>query len=100
MRSAISPNPGCLIPLTSSRPIVSNGLSPTKIHHAAFDADLIGIDPDYRIHVSDRLLEIHDGPFLELGLKGIAGTLIVRPNRIEDRPERDRLPIRFEQKAA
>ncbi len=40
-----------------------------KIHHAAFDAHLIGIDPsDFRIHVSDRLLEIHDGPFLELGL--------------------------------
>jgi hypothetical protein len=27
----------------------------------AFDAHLIGIDPDFRIHVSDRLLEIHDG---------------------------------------
>jgi hypothetical protein len=53
---------------------------------------LIGIDPDYRIHVSDRLLEIHDGP-----LKEIAGTLIDRPNRIEDRPDCDRLAIRFEQ---
>jgi hypothetical protein len=42
----------------------------TKLHHAAFDAHLIGIDPDFRIHVSDRLLEIQDGPFLELGLKG------------------------------
>jgi hypothetical protein len=41
-----------------------------KLHHAAFDAHLIGIDPDYGIHVSDRLLEIRDGPFLELGLKG------------------------------
>src|SRR6185436_13083313 len=51
--------------------VVSNGLPLTKIHHAAFDANLIGIDPDYRIHVSDRLLEIHDGPFLELGLKQI-----------------------------
>ena len=47
-----------------------------KIHHAAFDAHLIGVDPDYRIHVSDRLLEIHDGPFLELGLKGIVGQVI------------------------
>jgi putative restriction endonuclease len=51
-----------------------NGLPLTKIHHAAFDAHLIGVDPDYRIHVYDRLLEIHDGPFLELGLKGIAST--------------------------
>ena len=31
------------------QPIVSNGLPVTKLHHAAFDAHLIGIDPDYRI---------------------------------------------------
>jgi len=79
------------------QPVVSNGLPLTKLHHAAFDAQLIGIDPDYRIHVSDRLPEIHDGPFLELGLKGIAGTLIDRPRRLEDHPDRDRLAIRFEQ---
>ena len=58
---------------------------------------MIGIDPDYGIHVSERLLEIHDGPFLELGLKGIAGTLIERARRVEDRPDRDRLALRFEQ---
>jgi putative restriction endonuclease len=79
------------------QPIVSNGLTLTKIHHAAFDAHLIGVDPDYRIHVSDRLLEIHDGPFLELGLKGIAGTLIKLPRRSDDRPDRDRLARRFEE---
>jgi putative restriction endonuclease len=75
-----------------AQPVISHGLPLTKIHHVAFDAHLIGVDPDYRIHVSDRLLEIHDGP-----LKGIAGTLIDTPNRIEDRPVRDRLAIRFEQ---
>jgi len=79
------------------QPIIPNGLLLTKIHHAAFDANLIGIDPDFRIHVSDRLLEIHDGPFLELGLKGIAGTFIELPRRMADRPDRDRLAIRFEQ---
>ena len=52
------------------QPIVSNGLPLTKLHHTAFDAHLIGIDPDYRIPVSDRLLEIDDGPFLELVLEG------------------------------
>ena len=31
------------------QPIVSKGLPLTKIHLAAFDAHLIGIDPDYRI---------------------------------------------------
>jgi putative restriction endonuclease len=63
----------------------------------AFGAHLIGIDPDFPIHVSDRLLESHHGLFLQLGLKGIAGTMIDRPNRIEDRPDRYRLAIRFEQ---
>ena len=47
------------------QPIVSNGLPLSKIHHAAFDAYLIGIDPDYRLHVSDRLLDQNDGPMLE-----------------------------------
>ena len=73
------------------------GLPLTKIHHAAFDAQLIGIDPDYRIRVSDRLFEIHDGPFLELGLKGIAGQIIQLPRRSVDRPDRDRLARRFEE---
>ena len=55
------------------------------------------IDPDFRIHVSDRLLEIHDGPFLELGLKRIAGQVIQLPRRSVDRPDRDRLARRFEE---
>ena len=69
------------------RPIISNGLPLTKIHHAAFDAHLIGVDPDYRIHVSERLLKLHDGPFLELGLKKIAGELIRLPRRTADYPD-------------
>ena len=34
------------------QPIVSNGLPLTEIHHAAFDAHLIGVGPDYPTHVS------------------------------------------------
>jgi putative restriction endonuclease len=79
------------------QPIIPNGLPLTKIHHAAFDANLVGIDADFRIHVADRLLEIHDGPFLELGLKSIAGTQIVMPRRRADWPDQDRLALRFEQ---
>lgn len=79
------------------QPVVTNGLPLSKIHHAAFDAHLIGIDPDFRIHVSERLLEIHDGPFLELGLKSIRGGQIALPRRSADRPDRDRLALRFEQ---
>ena len=55
------------------QPTVQNGLSLSNIRHAAYDSDLIGIDPDYRVHVSDRLLELHDGPMLD-ALKGVGGS--------------------------
>ena len=42
------------------QPMVPKGLPLSKIH-AAFDAHLIGIDPDYRLHVSERLLGQNDG---------------------------------------
>ena len=79
---------------TLGQPVVCNGLPLTKIHHAAFDSDLIGIDPDYRIHVSDSLLDLQDGPMLE-ALKGINGNLILLPSRVSDRPDRERLEERF-----
>jgi putative restriction endonuclease len=34
------------------QPVVPNGIPLSKIHHAAFDAHLIGIDADCRLHVS------------------------------------------------
>ena len=77
------------------QPVVPNGIPLSKIHHAAFDAHLIGIDPDYRIHVSDRLLSLHDGPMLE-ALKVLKGGSIHLPERTKDRPDRDRLAVRFE----
>ncbi len=77
------------------QPVVPNGLPLSKIHHAAFDSHLIGIDPDYRLHISERLLCQSDGPVLE-ALKRLRGGTIHLPNRIKDRPDRDRLALRFE----
>jgi putative restriction endonuclease len=77
------------------QPVVPNGIPLSKIHHAAFDAQLIGIDPDYRLHVSQRLLGRNDGPMLE-ALKRLKGQAIYLPTRTKDRPDRDRLAIRFE----
>jgi len=77
------------------QPVISNGLPLSKIHHAAFDAHLIGIDPDYRLHVSHRLLSYNDGPMLE-ALKRLNGGTIHLPAREKDRPDRDRLALRFE----
>ncbi|WP_458759226.1 HNH endonuclease [Afipia sp. TerB] len=77
------------------QPVVSNGIPLSKIHHAAFDAHLIGIDPDFRMHVSERLLGQNDGPMLD-ALKQLDGRNIRLPGRIKDRPDRDRLAARFE----
>lgn len=77
------------------QPVVPNGLPLSKIHHAAFDAHLIGIDPDYQLHVSGRLLTLHDGPLLET-LKRLHRTRIHLPRREKDYPDRDRLAPRFE----
>jgi len=77
------------------QPMVSNGIPLSKIHHAAFDAHLIGIDPDYRLHVSRRLLTQKDGPMLE-ALKRLNGESIHLPARNRDWPDRERLALRFE----
>jgi putative restriction endonuclease len=77
------------------QPVVPNDIPLSKIHHAAFDAHLIGIDADYRVHVSERLLGQNDGPMLE-ALKRLHGGTIHRPNRAKDLPDRDRLALRFE----
>ena len=78
------------------QPVVSNGLPLSKIHHAAFDRHFIGIDPDYKLHVSRRLLDQNDGAILE-ALKQLQGGKIYLPSRSIDYPDRDRLALRFEQ---
>lgn len=75
-------------------PVVANGLSLCKIHHAAYDSNLMGIAPDLVVHINRRLLEEVDGPMLEHGLKGMHGRKISVPRRAADRPDPDRLALR------
>ena len=78
------------------QPVVQNGIPLAKTHHAAFDAHLIGVDPNFRIHVSERILRQKDGPTLE-ALKRLHSNRIYLPSRGKDRPDPDRLAMRFEQ---
>ena len=77
-------------------PEVPNGLSLCRIHHGAYDVNIVGIDPDYRLHVRDDVLEEVDGPMLRYGLQELHGGKLVVPRRGEDRPNRDYLAERFE----
>ena len=78
------------------QPVITNGLPLSKIHHSAFDSNLIGINPDYRLHVSERLLSQNDGPMLE-SFKQLNGNKLRLPTRLIDYPDRERLAIRFEE---
>jgi putative restriction endonuclease len=80
---------------TLGQPVVANGLPLSKLHHAAFDAHLLGVDPDFRIHVSRRLLMQNGGPTLDL-LKSVHGSQLLLPHRRRDYPDRDLLQVRFD----
>jgi len=81
----------------SGVPHVSNGLSLCKIHHAAYDQNLLGIRPDRVVEINKALLEERDGPMLKYGLQQMHGTTITLPRRMVERPNADALAWRYEQ---
>lgn len=75
---------------------VRNGISLCKIHHAAYDAGIIGIAPDYKIDVREDVLHEVDGPMLEFGLKGLHGnSLSVLPSAKKERPDQELLDRQY-----
>lgn len=76
-------------------PIVNNGLSLCKIHHAAYDQSIVGISADYHVHIRKDILLEHDGPMLLHGLQELDGLPITLPIKKRDYPDRDRLAERF-----
>ena len=77
-------------------PIVPNGLAPCKIHHAAYDRNVLGIRPDYVVEIHSRLLDEIDGPMLRHGLQEHhAKPLMTVPHRRTDRPDPERLEERY-----
>ncbi len=79
-----------------SKPIVENGISLCKLHHAAFDGLFLAVSPDYRIVVREDILEEEDGPGLQHGLKDLHGLTIMLPHRKEFWPKREFLEWRFD----
>jgi putative restriction endonuclease len=80
----------------SSSTSVTNGLSLCKIHHASYDANLMGIDSNYVVHIKEALLAEKDGPMLEYGLQKMNQIRILIPHSKGHQPDRDRLLARFE----
>ena len=78
-------------------PRVSNGLSLCKIHHAAYDQNLMGIRPDRVVEINRELLDERDGPMLRYGLQQMHGTTITLPRRAIEQPNTAGLEWRYEQ---
>lgn len=76
-------------------PTVTNGIAMCKLHHATFDSLLIGLSPDYRIHVRHDLLSEIDGPTLQHSIKQLHGEIIRLPGARAARPDKDLLEERF-----
>jgi putative restriction endonuclease len=80
--------------------VVTNGLALCKIHHAAYDRNLMGITPDYEVRINGALLEEVDGPMLRYGLQDMHGKSLVLPLRRQDRPSKEGLDARWQKFAA
>lgn len=78
-------------------PVVPNGLAMCKIHHAAYDQNIIGIRPDAVVEVNAALLTQTDGPMLLHGLQEAHGVQLWRPRSRAQRPDPERLEIRYEE---
>jgi putative restriction endonuclease len=78
------------------QPLISNGLALCKLHHAAFDSDLLTVRPDYRVEVRPSILRETDGPMLIVGLQQAHGQLIGLPKNAAEQPDPVRLERRYE----
>lgn len=80
----------------NGQPVVPNGLSMCKIHHAAFDSKIVGVRPDLTLHVREDVLDEVDGWMLKGGIQGIHNhRLEVVPRSKYARPDPERLEERY-----
>jgi putative restriction endonuclease len=79
------------------QPVIANGLALCKLHHAAFDWNLVGIRPDLVVEVRADVLDETDGPMLRYGLQAVHGGVLSVPRRPDYRPSRERLEERYQE---
>lgn len=78
-------------------PIVTNGMAMCKLHHAAFDRNVLGIRPNLTVAIRSDVLEEVDGPMLAHGLKDFHNQpLMYTPRKAVDRPGAEYLERRWE----
>lgn len=81
-------------------PIIPNGIAMCAIHHRAFDANILGVDPRYQVHIRRDVLSELDGPTLQHALQGLHGGVLILPRRRAEHPRADLLEERYEEFSA
>ena len=79
-----------------SLPTVPNGLALCKIHHGAFDSQILGVRPDFIIEIRTDVLEEVDGPMLKHGLQEVHGLPLRLPSRKDEKPNAEYVEERYE----
>lgn len=75
---------------------VQNGIAMSTFHHTAYESNLMGIDPDGKIILSEQVRGTRDGPMFSQGLLGLEGNQMRFPTYAGHRPNRDFLAQKFE----
>lgn len=77
-------------------PVVPNGISLCKLHHSAYDSNLLGIDPECRVRIHPEVLKDSDGPTLRHSLQAVHESKLVLPRQRAACPDRNLLAERYE----
>ena len=82
-------------------PVVQNGMALCKLHHAAYDLNVLGVRPDLTVAIRTDVLEEVDGPMLAHGLQDFHNQpLLHTPRRAADMPGVEYLERRWAEFAA
>jgi putative restriction endonuclease len=77
-------------------PVVRNGISLCRLHHAAFGRFFLAVRPDHIIEVRPDVLEEIDGPTLQHAIQGLHGQPIVLPRKLVEQPAIEFLSERYD----
>lgn len=76
---------------------LSNGVALSRIHHRAYDSNLLGIAPDCTIHIGKELQAVSDNEFCQSAFLKYEGAKLSVPRNVDAHPNSEFLAKRFEQ---
>ena len=76
---------------------VQNGIALSRLHHVAYEQNLLGIDPDGHVHLGEILKATRDGPLFEHGMLRLEGCRLRFPAFEGHHPSRAFLAEKYEE---